>query len=66
MKKEYISPVSSISEMSLSALLAGSLNSSATGVQTVIPDYKEPSPSEFTSRRYQDVWADDVIDGEEF
>ncbi len=46
-----------IDDMELSTLMAYSLNSTASGDQNIIPDATEPSPDEFTSRRYN-AWGD--------
>ena len=56
MKKEYISPSIELLYSDMSELMAASLSSTATGNQTVTPDYNESSPDEFTSRR--NVWGD--------
>lgn len=57
MKKKYVSPDTFIDDMELSTLMAYSLNSTASGDQNIIPDASEPSPDEFTSRRYN-AWGD--------
>ena len=61
MKKEYISPSSSIIDIKLSPLMTNSLDPNATGSQTITPDDNEESPSEFTSRRRSE-WDEEEED----
>lgn len=64
MNKKYVSPSINICEVQLTPMCNTSLSSTLTGDQSIIPDANEPAPSEFTSRRHNDVWADEEEDEE--
>jgi len=57
MKKKYLSPTCNLEACDTSDFMVTSLDNTSTNEQVITPDYSEPAPDEFTSRR--NVWNDE-------